>query len=210
MPCAGGLSLCQKNAPVGLVVGIVLMAIVNVVTAQTNESLRNELLRMREADQTGREKIQAAGREHGFDSPEVEALWEIQREVDIKNLERLEEIIAKYGWPGQSLVGRDAATAAFLIIQHADHETQVQYLPVIERAVESGELEGQALALLQDRILIAEGEKQQYGTQLRRNEETGTLELFPIENRANVDERRAKLGMRPLEEYLRMVRGEGG
>lgn len=111
---------------------------------------------------------------------------------------------------GRSLVGDKAANAAFLIVQHANYATQVKYFLLIKAAVEAEELEGQALALLQDRILVAEGKNQIYGTQLRRNEVTGQLELLPIEDEANVVQRRAELGMPPLAEHLKLVRGEGG
>ena len=186
----------------------VLAVATNFGSAQVNESLQSELLQMLETDQAGRARIRAAGDEHGFDSPDVEALWETQRKLDEQNVHRLKELIAAHGWPGESLVGAEGARAAFLIQQHADHATHVEYLSLVKNAVESGELGGQALALLQDRILIAEGKKQIYGTQLRRNETTGELELLPIEDEANVDARHAELGMRPLAEYVRMVRGE--
>ena len=77
-----------------------------------------------------------------------------------KNLIRLKEIISEHGWPGQSMVGREAAIAAFLILQHASYETQVEYLPLVQAAVEVGELEGQWLAMLRDRILVSEGKPQ--------------------------------------------------
>jgi hypothetical protein len=163
---------------------------------------------MLQTDQAGRTQIEEAGKEHGFDSVEVRVLWEEQSKIDKRNLQRLEEIVSARGWPGRSVVGTEATRAAFLIIQHADYATQVKYLPVVKSAVEAGELEGQALALLQDRILVNEGKKQIYGTQLDRNKVTGALEPFPIEDEANVDARRAELGMRPLAEYLKMARGE--
>ena len=63
---------------------------------------------------------------------ELIELWEEQSRKDAINVTRLREIISKYGWPGRSMVGRDGATAAFLILQHADHETQVEYLPLVK------------------------------------------------------------------------------
>ena len=51
-----------------------------------------------------------------------EVLLEIFEEVDSvdnKNLTRLKEIVDQYGWPTYSLVGKEAANAAFLIVQHA-------------------------------------------------------------------------------------------
>lgn len=209
MPTSKVVPMSAKKLS-AFVMTVVAVAFTNGTVAQINEPLKNELLQMRETDQAGRMKIQEARREHGFDSPEVEALWEAQQKIDETNLRQLEEIVATYGWPGESLVGREAAMAAFLIIQHADHGTQLEYLPLVKRAVEDEELEGQALAMLQDRILVREGKKQIYGTQLRRDEGSGELELFSIKDRENVDARRAELGMRPLAEYLKMVREDSG
>ncbi len=174
--------------------------------SQPIEALTAELIRMLDADQTGRAKITEAGGVHGFESPQVKALWDEQSKRDAENLSRLEEIVKQHGWPGRSLVGPQAAAAAFLIVQHADYEVQLRYLPVIKTAVQRGELDGQAFALLQDRILVREGKKQLYGTQFDRNPQTGALNPFPIEDEANVDARRSELGMESLAEYAKRIR----
>jgi len=99
-------------------------------------------------------------------------------------------------------VGTEAAVGAFLVVQHADLPVQQHYLPIIEKAVQEGEASGSSLALLQDRVLMREGRKTLYGTQLRRNEETGEWFLWPIENEEEVDARRAAMGMVPLAAEL--------
>ena len=65
----------------------------------------------------------------------------------------------------------------------------------------SGEVENTHLASLTDRVLLYEGKKQLYGMMLTRNEK-GEKVPQPIEDEANVDKRRAKLGLQPLDEYL--------
>ena len=193
---------------IAIALAVVLVVQTASVMGQTNVELRDELVALRESDQSGRMLIQDAVREHGHDSPEVRALWEEQSRADAVNLARLREIISEHGWPGQSLVGRDGATAAFLILQHADHETQVEYLPLVKTAVEAGEFERRHFALLQDRVLVGEDKPQIYGTQLYWDETTGRAELFPIEDEANVDARREEIGMMPLAEYVELVRGD--
>ena len=173
---------------------------------QTNVELRDELLALRESDQSGRTLLEEAAREHGVNSPEVRALWEEQSQVDAKNMARLKEIVAEHGWPGPNLVGREASSTAFLILQHADHETQVEYLPVVQAAVEAGEFRPDHFALFQDRILVSEDKPQIFGTQLYLDDTTGKWELYPIEDEANVDARRRELGMMPLAEYVQLVR----
>ena len=177
------------------------------VFGQTNIELRDELLTLRESDQSGRTLVQAAIREHGVESPEVWALSEEQSRVDARNLTRLKEIVAEHGWPGPSVVGREASSAAFLILQHSDHETQVDYLPVVRAAVEAGEFKREHFALFQDRILVGENKPQIFGTQLYLDDVTGKLEPYPIADEANVDAHRQEFGMMPLAEYVKLVCG---
>ncbi len=40
-------------------------------------------------------------------------------------------------------------------------------------------------------------------SQLRTNEKTGKYEFYPIEREANVDKRRASVGLEPLEQYAK-------
>lgn len=135
------------------------LGVIDSVQGQANEALRAELERMYESDQAGRLKMQQIGEEYGFDSDEMKALWEEQTKIDVRNMSRVEEMVQAYGWPVRSLVGDKAANAAFLIVQHADYANQVKYLPLIKAAVEAEALEGQALALLQDRIVSRRGEE---------------------------------------------------
>ena len=169
---------------------------------QSIPEIRDELLRMREVDQQGREAIHQIEEQHGPDSVESRAAWERQNAIDAANMQRLEEIILEVGWPRRSVVGSDAAMGAFLILQHADLETQKEYLLVFRKAVDAGEATASSYALLYDRVLMREGERQVYGSQLRRNEATGEWFLWPIEAEEQVDDRRAALGMSPLEDYL--------
>ena len=115
----------------------------------------------------------------------------------------MEEIIRQYGWPGRSLVGADASLAAFLIIQHADYEYQKKYFPLINEAMKKGEFAPGNVALLEDRILMREGKKQIYGSQLKRNEKTGRYEMWPVEDEENLDKRRGAVGLEPIAEYLK-------
>ena len=93
----------------------------------------------------------------------------------------------------------DAALAAFLVIQHADVSTQERYLPIIRARVAEGEAKPAWFALLTDRILVAKGKPQVYGTQSRANPETGVTEPVEIGDPERVNERRALLGLKPLK-----------
>ena len=61
------------------------------------------------------------------------------------------------------------------------------------------------VAKIQDHMLIHQGKKQIYGTQYRTNLQGG-LELYPIEDEANVDMRRGEVGLGPISETLARMR----
>jgi hypothetical protein len=125
-------------------------------------------------------------------------------DIDADNTSFLEKIVAERGWPGRSMVGRDGAEAAFLILQHSpDTAFQAKTLPLLEKGAASGDVEGQHLALLTDRIAVHRGQKQVYGTQASIVH--GRFVLDPIADSANVDARRARLGMPPVAAYMRIL-----
>lgn len=64
----------------------------------------------------------------------------------------------------------------------------------------------QSLPLLEDRVLTKQHKPQSYGSQLTRSSSTGTIEFFPIEDEANVNKRRAAVGLEPLEDYAKRFR----
>ncbi len=68
--------------------------------------------------------------------------------------------------------------------------------------VAAGEAPPRWLALLEDRVLMGQGKKQVYGTQVTFHQTTGKPELYPVENEPEVDSRRARVGLPPFREYL--------
>lgn len=128
--------------------------------------------------------------------------WKLQNAIDAANMKRLAEIVDAYGWPGLRFAGR-ASSTAFLVLQHADHDSQVEYLPLMRDAVRRNEALGSQLAMLEDRVRIADGKPQLYGTQLSAPA-GGAPHFDPIEDEAHVDERRAAVGLQPLAEYAKL------
>lgn len=169
-------------------------------------ALRDELLAMEKADQEVRTaliaNLGADGKPDSLDLARMGA-------IDAKNTARLKEIIEQYRWPSAERVGRDGTEAAFLLVQHSpDWSFQEEMLPVIERAYRGGELEGQHYALLLDRVRVHQGRPQVYGTQMKPFEEweDGEPVPDPIEDEANVDERRAEVGLFPMEVYFEILK----
>ena len=104
---------------------------------------------------------------------------------------------------GKSTFGNLGNYVCFLVIQHAPLEVQKQFEPLFMQSVEDGESRAKDLAMLQDRIRIRENKKQIYGTQLVPDLESGGWKFHSIEDEKNVNSRRAKVGLEPLEEYAK-------
>jgi hypothetical protein len=102
------------------------------------------------------------------------------------------------------LVGLDGANAAWLLVQHADHDVAFQkdILELMEPLVAQGEAAANDYALLYDRVAINEKRLQRYGSQGRCNA-AKQWEPWPIEDAAQVDKRRADVGLQPLDEYVK-------
>jgi hypothetical protein len=150
--------------------------------------LRRELLRLRQEDQAVRL---------------APVIPENAGDVDRKTSTRLREIIAAHGWPGKSLVGQDGAAAAFLIAQHASHDRafQADCLAKLQEAVERGEAEARHVAYLYDRLAVAGGRPQRYGTQFNES-----IEPEPIEDQEHLDERRRGVGLTSMAAYTQLMR----
>ena len=169
--------------------------------AQTvaNPALRQELLQRVEQDQAIRDELVEKGMAH----PDQSILARM-RAIDDSNTERMRAIVGRHGWPGPGLVGQDGTDAAFLLVQHANLAFQKAMLPLIEKAYRRKELSGQSYALLLDRVLVGESKKQVYGTQAKLKGKEFVPD--PIEDEANVDKRRAEIGLPPLSEYLKVLK----
>jgi hypothetical protein len=179
-------------------------------------ALRDELIRRVKEEDDIRQEFAAYARAHGFDGPDYHekerqypelakewtAIASRMGEIDRANTARMKEVVSKYGWPGKSLVGTEAAGAAWQIVQHSDNDVafQRQCLDLITK-LPPGEVSNRHLAYLTDRVLLNEGKKQLYGTMLRRDE-SGNFVPKPTEDEANVDKRRAALGLEPLRDYI--------
>jgi len=175
--------------------------LVALIALQVGHDLRDELLQIAKADQEVRTRI-------NWTAPESTLVEEMQR-VDRDNAKRLSEIVDRYGWPSKSLVGEDGAHAAWLIVQHAVHDRDLMKRCLTKmRSLPRSEVSSADIAYLTDRVELFERGKQVYGTQLRIDKEGLTVE--PIDDDANVDERRAAMGLGSLAEYVALVRKQFG
>jgi hypothetical protein len=164
------------------------------------DGLREELLRRLELDQAPMREMRVG---QGVDPEVMERLTATIRD----NAMWLAGVIDEWGWPGRSLVGDDGANAAWLLAQHADHDPAFQRrcLDLLGAAAARGEASQSNVAYLTDRVLLKERGTQVYGTQFTAGPDG--LEPQPIEDPESVDERRAAMGLVPLDEYRKLFPG---
>lgn len=168
-----------------------------------NRPLARELDSIYTEDQKYRQKIAEVEKEHGFQSPQMQDLWKVIMKRDSANLIRVTAILDQYGWLGRDVVGIQGNMTLFLVIQHSNQATQEKYLPMMREAVKKGNAQGANLALLEDRVALGQGKKQIYGSQIHQEPSTGKYFVAPIEDEANVNKRRAEVGLEPLEKYAK-------
>jgi hypothetical protein len=155
------------------------------------EELRAELLRRRDLDQAARGTFAGAPE----DKARIIAM-------DDANTAWLRTVVNRVGWPGHTLVGADGAHAAWLIAQHADRHPAFQRrcLKLLDCAVTCGEASPADLAHLTDRVLLARGEPQRYGTQVIAR--AGGFFAARLHDPETVDARRAAMDLVPLADHL--------
>jgi len=152
-------------------------------------------------DQKHRYEIDPISEKFGWDSDEMKNLWKIMNKTDSSNLVIVEQILDTHGWLSSEEIGTDNSTL-FFVIQHSNQETQEKYLPMMRKAVKEGKAYSSRLALLEDRIVIGKGELQVYGTQMGLNQESGETYVLPMIEPEKVNERRAEIGLGPIEDYV--------
>ena len=153
-------------------------------------------------DQMYRMELDTIKNKFGNNSNEIKNHWRKINKTDSSNLVIVERVINTYGWLGPKEIGEKANLALFLVIQHSNTFTQEKYLPIMQKAVKVGKAYPADLALLTDRVKLGKKELQVYGSQIGTHPETGKLYVLPLIDPENVNERRAKVGLKKIEEYI--------
>ena len=166
--------------------------------AWTNDSLRQVLLQLRDADQAARAEF---GSRAG-DSTYARQLMATDSALSAE----LGGLLDRFGLPTRSLVGAAGADAAMLLAQHSA-TLQARVLR-LAKAAAPGEVSPEALAMLEDRVLVQQGQPQRLGTQLILGA-AGVFRFAPIEGAVDLDARRAAAGLPPLLQYVCLMEQYG-
>lgn len=158
-----------------------------------DESLRRELLAMREEDLRVRQELLESGELAGHYVPRMES-------VHIRNAARLRELIAANGWPAEDIAGEDGAKAAWFIAQHAigEPDFQRQALQLIQQGAAAGRIPAWHAAYLEDRIAMYEGRPQRFGSQWMDEPGDGRTRPWKLAEPGRINELRASVGLEPL------------
>lgn len=132
------------------------------------------------------------------------------REMEVlhnHNAEALNEIIDNIGYPTVEKVGREAAYASWLVIQHSigKPDFMKKCVKLLEYAVKENKEDPRNLAYLKDRIATFENEHQLYGTQFDWDEK-GELSPNYFDDISKVNQRRKSIGLNTLQEQTEIIR----
>lgn len=164
------------------------------------KKIAEELIQMHEEDMRVRNRLAADGSLFQGYHPEMES-------VHRRNAARLRQIIEEHGWPGRTLVGEEAAHAAWIILQHSIGEPEFMRrgFRLVQIAAAAGEIDPKLAAMLEDRICVFEGRPQKFGTQFDWDE-NGQMSPNKYDDLRLVEERRCAIGLTPLKEAVDDIR----
>jgi hypothetical protein len=170
----------------------------------SNPALRRELARRAATDQKARERAMEAG--GTFDKANIKAMLA----VDANNLAWLKPIIQARGFPTKAEVGKKGVNDAWLLVQHADTDPsfQAHVLKQLKARVGKGGISKSKYALLTDRVRLAQGKKQMYGSQISMKH--GVYALRPTEDVAGLAKRRAAMDLMPMADYMCVIKATYG
>jgi tetratricopeptide (TPR) repeat protein len=167
-----------------------------------HEELRMELLRRKETDQMYRKAALIS-----LWKVQKDSLVRLQEQIDKDNQRFLDSIIGIYGWPDNSLVGKDGAIAAWLIAQHADTDPEFQEkcLKLMKRAFSKNEIDKQNYAYLVDRVMLKKYGFQLFGSQVFEPIK-GTFQERPLFDKQIIETLRKYFDMKiSLNAYLQFM-----
>ena len=164
---------------------------------QKVEEVRKELIeKILPTDQNPRNAIVKLWQEAPEDTIRQKELVAEILHNDSVNLVRIIEILENF-----ELDFGEENEIIWAVIQHGGIDVQQKYIPKFEEAAKLGKIKSELVAMMQDRIRCSLGLPQIYGTQ-GNMDSNGIFVPAAIEDSANVDIRRAELGMEPLQDYI--------
>ena len=162
--------------------------------AKFDKKLSEELVKTAQKQRELLQQVVAKDQTKQSDQEKLHKLYE-------KDTARFCEILKTSGWPTSELVQDTGVRAAYHILKNSSsYEMQRDLLPVILAIIKKDEKQKPEFAGLYDRLRVSAGMKQLFGTQAVSV--GGFIVLYPIEDEAHVDARRAQFGMIDMRENI--------
>lgn len=163
-----------------------------------NDSLVKEVKRINDLFYSYSDSLRWAENQYGKNTLMYERYLSLNTLNALKIFTDIDRIIQKYGYPGKTLVGEDHAIV-FSIISTGSKKIKEKYYDVIIKAADEKELDWSDVAFFVDKVKVARKEEQIYGTQYKFNESNYTTNYYPIKDKAQLNERRKKVGLEELD-----------
>lgn len=119
--------------------------------------------------------------------------------IDKSNQLAVLPILEKYGWLPIEKIGEKASDGMFYVLQHTvDLDLFRKYLPYIKVLANKGGTKAWYAALIEDRLLMHEGKRQIYGSQVvkRSHRYQGRYFVWPLQCPDKVNELRKEVGLK--------------
>lgn len=165
-----------------------------------NTALANQMDSLYQEDQKCRMELAKLMKKKAS-KESLDSIKAIIQEKDRLNLVFVTQLIDKQGWLTPQDIGFQGVQTLFLIIQHADLQTQKKYYPLILQAEKEGNMLSSNVALLEDRIAVREGRPQTYGSQGYYDSSKKKTFIYPLVDAQNLDQLRKSRGLGPMHEY---------
>jgi hypothetical protein len=132
-------------------------------------------------------------------------------EIYASNCAWLKQFVDRFGYPGYKKLGENYSASFNEMIFNCNNDIGLQEKVFtlfknesnLDTSLRSEKNYLRSLGFFSDKLQIAKGKKQIYGTQLQVNEKTGLFEAQPLEDPAGLNARRAAMKLEPMEEYLK-------
>mgnify|MGYP000106094846 CR=1 FL=1 len=130
---------------------------------------------------------------------QIDSLWNIQNEIDLKNTNRLYELTKEYGWLSQTKL--DSVIDPMIFLFHTPKQTIEKMQSLLFEEVQAKRMNPNKFAMYVDNMRIkAYGKSQLYGTGDEFDPKTNSVVSPFIENIDSTNIERKKIGLPELKE----------
>jgi hypothetical protein len=137
------------------------------------------------------------------DAPDMQTVRTAWRRADSLSLLNLQQVVTLYGFLGYDKVGKTGSRNFWLLMQHCDKapDFQEKVLGLMKTEVDHNNASPTNYAYLIDRVRVNTHRPQVYGTQMMLNTERTSYTPILVEDPANLNKRRAEVGLETIEAY---------